>query len=339
MRKSEKPALRSPAPDSVHWSQHKEQAAGYWHLRFLLFLFRLFPLIILRILAFPVGFFYFLFSKRSRNESTLFLKKAAAFIDNPETAKKCRSPMAPVRHIVSFSLALVEKLQSWGGKFPFKNIHFQNDDIGELIEGLENGKGAFLFCSHLGNAELLRALASFNRTGVSRSIAVTSIVDFEVTAHFNRMLKVLNPQSGLDIISTKAINPHTAMLLDDKLAAGELVVIAGDRTSAGALGDEKNNMIPFFGEEAAFSSGAFYLAAMMKAPVYFVFALRRGDLTLKPEYDMHVHKSAISFDCSRKERFMRSIELARCFAGFLESYCKEQPFQWYNFYNFWAKRV
>ena len=324
---------------SVHWSRQKEQAAGYWHFKLFLFLFRYFPIFLLRIFAFPVGFIYFLFSKRSRTESRRFLEKASLSVNNSEIAKKCRSPMAPLRHIVSFSLTLVEKVQSWGGKFPFKDIYFQNDDIKELVEGLENGKGALLICSHHGNAELLRGLASFNQTGVSRNIDVTSIVDLEVTAYFNRMIKELNPQSDLDIISAKQINPDTTILLLEKIAAGGLVVIAGDRTSAGDhfRETEKNLLIPFLGEEALFSYGTFYLAALMKAPVYFVFAQRRRDLSLKPEYNMHVHKSTISFDCSRKERLVRSSELARSFAALLESYCKAKPFQWYNFYDFWAK--
>jgi predicted LPLAT superfamily acyltransferase len=319
----------------LHWSRHKEQAAGYWQVKILLILFRLFPVFILRILAFPVGFFYFLFSKKGRTESKRFLQRAALFMEISGNAKNYRSPLGPLRHIVSFSLTVVEKLQSWGGKFRFRDIHFQNDDIGELIRNLENGKGVFLICSHLGNSELLRGLISFDRTGVSRRVPVISIVNMKVTAHFSRMLKELNPQSGFDVINANEIGPHTAIFLEEKLAAGGLVAIAGDRTSVG--GDDKNFMIPFLGKEAPFSRGVFYLAALMNAPVYFVSALRRGDLSLKPEYDMHVHKSPLSFDCSRKERIRRCYLLARSFAAFLEGYCKKRPFQWYNFYDFWQE--
>ena len=98
-------------------------------------------------------------------------------------------------------------------------------------------------------------------------------------------------------------------------------------------------MLPFLGKEASFSSGVFYMAALMNAPVFFVFGLRRKTLSLKPQYDLHVHKSDLSFDCPRKERFERSELLTRSFAELLESYCKKQPFQWYNFYDFWAKEV
>ena len=321
----------------LHWSKHREQTAGYWHVKFLLILFRLLPVIVLRILAFPIGFFYFLFSKKGRNESKRFLHKAAPLADDRPTAKKCLSPFGPLRHIVSFSLALVEKLETWGGKFPFKAVHFQDDDIGELVRDMENGTGTFVITSHLGNIELLRGLAGHKKTGVSRNVPVTAVIDMQVSQQFTRMLKELNPQSGLDIIGAQDIGAHTAVLLEEKLAAGEMVTIAGDRTSAGGAG--KNLLIPFLGESAPFSPGAFYLAVMLKAPVYCIFALRRKDLSLLPQYDMYVHKSRLSPDCTRKERYARSSELAQSFAALLEGYCKKHPFQWYNFYDFWAKEV
>jgi len=323
----------------IHWSQHKEKAAGYWHVKLLLVLFKLFPVVIMRILAFPVGFFYFLFSKRARTESKRYLQKAAPLVTRQDTAKKCLSPFGPLRHIVSFSLALVEKLQSWGGKFQFKNIHFQNDDINELIQTLEDGKGVFLITSHLGNIELLRGLASFNRTAVSRKTPITAVIDTKVNENFSRMLKELNPESSFDIINAAEIGPHTAVILEEQLANGAMVTIAGDRTAANGNTDGKKFMISFLGEPAPFSPGIFYLAALLKAPVYFVFAFRRGDLSIKPEYDMHVHKNTLSFECSRKERYAQSALLADSFAAALENYCKQTPFQWYNFYDFWSKEA
>jgi len=341
MKKQESPQGTQRVP--LHWSQHKEKAAGYWHIKLMLVLFRLFPVIILRVIAFPVGFFYFVFSKKGRTESRRFLLKAAPFVEQSKTAKRCLSPFGPLRHIISFSLNLVEKLESWGGKFQYTNLHFHNDDIEELRRELESGQGVFIITSHLGNIELLRGLASFNRTGVSRKTPVTAVIDMKVNENFSRMLKELNPQSGFDIISAGEIGAHTAVMLEDKLAAGGIVTIAGDRTAAGNSanpgGQGKRYLIPFMGEEAPFSPGIFYLAVLMKAPVYSVFALRRGDLSVKPEYDMHVHKSDLPPECSRKERFNQSSLLAKSFAALMENYCKQNPFQWYNFYDFWLKEV
>ena len=329
--------LKEPEETPLHWSRQKEQAAGYWNVKLLHVAFLLFPVAIMRILAFVVSFFYFLFSKRSRSESSRFLKKAAPFIQDPAIAKKCCSPFGPLRHICSFSLYMLEKIQSWGGKFPFKNVHFIDDDVVELNSQLEKGKGAFLICSHLGNLEMLKGLGSFGFTFVPRYVPVTTIVNVHVTENFTRVLNELNPQSSLAIISASDIGPHTAILLQERLSAGEVVVIAGDRTSAGNT--DKRLMIPFFGEEAPFPMGPFYMAALMEAPVYFMFALRRGDLSIKPEYNLHIHKCPLSFECSRKERLNRSSFLARSFAALLESYCKQNPFQWYNFHDFWSKEV
>ena len=320
--------------DNLHWSQKKEQA-GYRQVKFFLCLFMILPAIIMRILAFPVGFFYFLISKKARDESNYFLNKASAVINHPRTAKKCRSLFKSLRHIVSFALTLIDKLESWGGKFPFEKIHFQDDDINDLVKNLENNKGAILICSHLGNTDLLRGLASFNRTGVTKTFSVTSIIDMEITANFTRIIKELNPESAMEIISAKNISPDTVLHLEKKLSDGGLVVIAGDRTQAG--GNDKDLMIPFLEEQAPFSVGAFYLAVLLNVPVYFVFALRRGELSISPEYDMYVHKQNIPLNCTKKERLERSAELTRAFAQMLETHCKNHPFQWYNFYNFWSK--
>jgi len=317
----------------LHWSQHKEETAGYWQLKFLLILFRNFPVRILSIFAFPVGFFYFLFLKRGRTESSRFLQKVAPFIEDPKIAKKCSSRSGQLRHVISFSLALVEKLQSWGGKFSFDDLYHQDDDINELIKDLEEGRGAFLLFSHLGNTMLLQGLLNRGQTGVSRNIPVTAIVDVKVNPHFSRMLGELNPETNVDIISADNIGSHTAILLEERIAAGGLVLVAGDRTSV----DGKNDMIPFLGKKAPFSSGIFYLAALIKAPVYFIFGLRQRDLSINPKYNMHVHKNHISFDCSRKERLARCSQLLESFVSLLEKYCVQRPFQWYNFFDFWQE--
>jgi predicted LPLAT superfamily acyltransferase len=126
------------------------------------------------------------------------------------------------------------------------------------------------------------------------------------------------------------------MLLHDRLAAGELAVIAADRTARSA--ESRCLTLPFLGRDAPFPYGPFLLAALMEVPVYAVFALRQKDISLFPHYDMGIHKSPVSFDCSRREREGRIQEMARWFAALLERYCKEHPYQWYNFYDFWQDR-
>jgi predicted LPLAT superfamily acyltransferase len=326
----------SKAEDTpIHWSEQKEQAAGYWHVKLLLIIFKICPVIVLRLLAFPVAFCYYIFSKRARDNSRFFLSRVAACLAAEGKPVPPQGPLGNLRHILAFSLSVVEKVESWGGKVELNRIHFQDDDLLDLRDRLNRGEGAVLICSHLGNIDLLRALASFNRTSLSREVPVNGIVDFNVTASFNRMLQELNPGVGVRMIGVNDIGPDTIILLQDRLAAGELVTIAGDRTSANTR--NRRFSVPFLNENAPFTFGAFFMAAILDAPTYFVFAIRQKDISLSSHYDMHVHRSPVRFDCSRKEREARVEELARLFAGQLEYYCKQHPLQWYNFYDFWAE--
>ncbi|MDR2659185.1 MAG: hypothetical protein LBC27_04260 [Spirochaetaceae bacterium] len=315
--------------NAAHWSVQKEVSSGYLGFKLTLFLFKIVPAIVVKLCAFPVSFFYYITSKRARAFSRQFLDKIFIF-----SGKKLSSFL----HIFSFSLALIEKIEAWSGKSGFERIQFpenkfRKNDIAELIGLLEQNHGAALICSHLGNAEMLRALANFNQTGVSRNVAVTSIVDFSVTANFNRMLKEFAPDSMSRIVSAEQIGADTVIMLMDRTASGELAVIAGDRTSALT---KDAFPIKFLGEAASFPFGAFLLASILEVPVYFVFALRQKDIMLFPKYDIYVHKNTVSFDCPRKKRKERLFECASDYAKLLEYYCKAHPYQWYNFYDFWA---
>ncbi|GHV76897.1 hypothetical protein AGMMS49942_17180 [Spirochaetia bacterium] len=316
-----------------HWSELPEHASRYWHVRMALILFRYLPMIVVRILTFPVALSYFIVYKSVRDDSRRYLERLARVVRSDGRGRKFRASV--FKHIHAFALTELEKVEAWGGKVLLRRIHFQDDDRSDLVGRLEKGEGALLICSHLGNVELLRALAKFNRTGVSRDIPVTSIVDFSVIPYFSRMLKEINPQSMTRLVSANDIGPDTVIFLQDRIAAGELVVIAGDRTSAHTR--DKYFLFPFLGEDAPFGYGPFFLTALLNAPTYFIFALRQKDVSLSSQYDMHVHKSPVSFDCFRKERDSRIAELARLFAEYLETYCKQYPYQWYNFYNFWAE--
>ncbi|MDR2211843.1 MAG: hypothetical protein LBO65_10340 [Spirochaetaceae bacterium] len=345
-----------------HWSGQKEKA-GPWQMGLFFFLFRLLPPKLLSILAYPVGFCYFLFSRNSRRESRRFLGRLEicrapgphggpsktsdrAFFSPANSEAPAGKGLSALGHITAFALAVVEKAQAWAGRIPFKRIHFQDDDITALIGGLEQGKGAVLLCSHLGNTELLRALADYRHTGVSRDIPVTSIADFEVTPFFNRMVAKVNPRSLLKIISANSIGPDSIVILKEEIEQGGLAVIAGDRTST--HNRRRIFSIPFLGVEAPFPQGPWLLAALLEAPVYAVFALRRRDLSPAPDYDMHVHrlapdpapreKSPAESGPSRKERARRMENWARQFAALLEGHCLQHPYQWYNFYDFWASK-
>jgi predicted LPLAT superfamily acyltransferase len=138
-----------------------------------------------------------------------------------------------------------------------------------------------------------------------------------------------------NVIDANSIDVDSAIWMKEKIADGNLVVIAGDRTSA----HTRNRVLEttFLGETANFPEGAFSLAGILNAPVYFVFAIRKHDFNIRSPYEMHVVRAKTNLECSRKERPMRLKMLLQEYTELLERLCKEHPYQWYNFYNFWDR--
>ncbi len=292
--------------------------------RMMFYVMKVLPARVMRFLAFPVGFFYFAFGKTTRAVSRKYLQHL-----NP--GKKIRS-LDIARHIISFALNLVENIQSWAGTFSFKNVHWQDDDVGDLVKNINAANGTIIVISHLGNPQMLKGLASLGESGTDRKMSITTISDAKISGGFNALLNEINPDSAVNLVSSDNIGPETIFLLQERLEKGEVVVIAGDRVSAHT---DRNIRIPFLGEEANFPYGVFLLIALLNVPTYFITGLRQKDFSLNPQYDMFVKKNGINFDCGRKEREDRILETAKNYAENLEVLCRMHPLQWYNFFDFW----
>ena len=253
-----------PQKKSANWYEVKESHNSFG-LTLIFALLKLFPAVIVRALAFPVGFFYWLFGKKSRAVSSLYLEKIKAIKTQQGTSFK----ISTLKHVLSFAITLTEKVEVWANKFSFKQIYFQDDDVKDMIKNLEEDKGVMVFISHLGNSELLRGLAHSGETGVSKQFVVNAIADVGVTSKFNGLLKKINSSATMHLFNASGIGPDTMVQLQEKIAAGEMVVIAGDRISA----TSKNRFVdaPFLGHTAHFAYGAFLLAALLNAPTYFIF--------------------------------------------------------------------
>ncbi|MBP3709566.1 MAG: hypothetical protein J6I73_04095 [Treponema sp.] len=314
---------------ALHWAEEKEVVRSVAPIKLLVSLVAHVPKCVVNMLIFPVGFFYLIFSKRARLECSRYQKQFIEYT-NGEQFKRPKL----LRQIISFSLCILEKIEGWSRKIQFEDITFY-DDVEQLIAHLDSGKGALLIGSHLGNTELLRSLAAFKKTGVERDVPVTVIMETGATQKFNSTIREICPDVNMNVVSAADIGLETIYLLQERLAEGGMVVIAGDRTSAHSSNRTLVNM--FLGKEAAFPYGTFLLAYLLKTPVYFFFALRKKDVSLSSKYNMYVHKSPIEFEtCSRGEKENCIKKLCSEFVHLLEKYCLLYPFQWYNFFNFWA---
>ena len=287
-----------------------------------------FPKILTYFIIFQTAAWYYFFNKNARTEAVRYQKQLQNFVGKEKYKK-----IHPFRQIFAFAITVVEKVDCWTKKKSLADIHFNDDDVHTVINQLNNKQGVFFFISHLGNAETLRNFANAANIGTERKVPVASLIDIDVTSNFSQALKKLNPEFIENTINVNDINPATIERLQDIIAQGGIVVCAGDRISKNKA--SRNIELPFLGKDAPFSYGAYVLAALLKAPVYFVNSVRQNPLSFNGKYEMFVKKASTDLNVSRREREPKIKELCTEFKDNLESLCIKYPDQWYNFFNFW----
>ena len=312
-----------------HWADLKEVGGGLWHFRFMLWVACHLPLFMVELVTAIGSFFFWLGAAPVRARSRIYLDHLS------KVSGKKIGLFGTYKHIYSFALSMMEKLLGWRGAIKLNRIEKQNDDLEMFLDQLNRGQGAFMLCSHLGNMEMLRSLTAYDGFMTKRKFEVFPVIDFSVTSKFNGLLRELNPGLMDHIVDANGIGIESAVWMKEQVSAGNLVVIAGDRTSA----NSRNRTIAteFLGEPANFPEGTFSLAGILNEPVYFVFVVRKSDFNIRSTYELHVMRAKTSLQCPRKERPERMKALLREYTSILEKLCKEHPYQWYNFYNFWER--
>jgi predicted LPLAT superfamily acyltransferase len=308
-----------------HWSALKEKSCGYWQLKSLLIIYKLFGRGALKISLYPVVFVFHIVSKQTREFSAQYLNRIYKYGNLPKVTY-----FSTFKHVFSFADALVDKVIAWSGNIMMSAISIQTPEHYEdLINNLNNKQGVFLICSHLGNIEVFRAIGNMDADSrLKTTLRMNTLVQIAHTEHFNRLLKQLHPGVTNNLVSATDIGIDTALLLKDKINDGEIVITAGDRTAA--KNQEKTISMQFLGDDAPFPSGSFIMASLMDCPVYFTFLLKSGGA-----YRLYIYKSAINFAGPRKERKIKIEQMIMEYRDYLQTLTLKYPYQWYNFFDFW----
>lgn len=290
----------------------------------MLFLIKILPHALLILIAFPVSAIYFFVAGTARKAIRKYLDKV-----EPLAGKK----LSVWKSFVAFSITLIEKCEGWVGKVNYSHLHFRDDSVDELNNTLKSGKGVFLIVSHIGSAEEMRALSEeLSKNKLGMKIPVLSLVDFEVTDKFNSMLKKLNPDSMLNLLSVRDLSIDGIERIQTTLDDGGIVIIAGDRSG------DRNIEVDFLGEPAQFPFGAFYLPLLFESPSFFCVCVRTRDMSLKKSYEIYVELNMNGFEKPGKSARKAFAESScKKYAVFLEKLVQKYPYQWYNFYDFWSK--
>jgi predicted LPLAT superfamily acyltransferase len=264
-----------------------------------------------RLLLYPICMYFLLFSPDSRAGSKKYLRKALA--REPGIADA-------FRHCHTFAATLLDRVFLFNDQYARFDVRVHGEDI--LREMTASGRGCFLLGAHMGSFEIIRAL------GRSNTAARISLVMYAENARkFNSVLAAVNPRLGVQVIALGQID--SMLKVETALNRGEIVGMLGDRT----FQDEGTTAYPFLGEEARFPGGPLRLAVVLKRPVVLMFGLYRGG----NRYDIYFERLIDAWPAARPERDLALDQSQRNYVARLEHYCRDAPYNWYNFYDFWRQ--
>lgn len=270
-----------------------------------------------RLLLWPVMLYYFLGHGVARRASMEYLRHLAPDLRGWNAS--CKS----FRHFIAFGECLLDKALVWNGQLPLDGLRIEGLPL--LRAHLTSGQGAVLLVSHFGNVEVSRALAR-----LQPDIRLTVLVHTRHAQRFNHFLSALSPASQADLIQVTEVTAATAVLLAERIARGELVVIAADRVP---VSDQPRVVFaPFLGSPAPFPVGPFVLAGLLKCPVFLLFCPKFAG-----GYRLIFEPFAEALILPRATREAALQAAATGFAERLAYHCRQAPLQWFNFFAFWAQ--
>ena len=300
-----------------HWSKI-EESGFILGMEFLLKVHLWFGRRILQIFLYPVVSYYWIINKEGRKASRDYLLKIANYSSDQSINGGL---LCSYKHFIVFANALIDKVAVWSGDFRLNDLEYHGREA--IINHCNENQGLLLLGSHLGNLDVCRAIAA-----VRKNIVINVLLHTQHSEKFNALLNKYAESTRIELIEVSTISPETVMRLQDKIEAGELVIIAADRTPVS--GEYRVTRVEFFGQLASFPQGPFILASLLKCPVYTVFCLRK-----KNKHVIYFDHFSNQLFFSRKNRTEEIQKSVQVYAGRLQQYCIEEPLQWFNFYDFW----
>jgi len=318
------PRLLTMRKPPAHWSVETERR-GQWGLRFMLAVYRYGGRLPFTLLLWPVVAIYWLSGQRARTASRQWLAQVTAVAQQRQVALPPR--LNSYRHFLRFAGAMLDKVASWRGDLRWgRDIDFAPG--AEAVIRAPAGQGKLILASHLGDIEACRAMAQ----QVS-GLVINALVFTDNARRFRAVLETIAPQAGVNLMPVSDIGPETAILLQQKLDAGEWVAIVGDRTAVNPQRGGERRVIwsDFLGRAAPFPQGPFVLAAALRCPVLLMFALQQqGKLRI------HCEPFADPLLLPRAQRQQALQQAVDHYAERLAHYALLAPLDWFNFFDFWT---
>ena len=297
----------------MKWFQVKEKSAGKKRLFLCWYLYCILGKYVVRIIAFFVALFTYILNKDLQVYSAKYFK---VLFEYTSQKKYKPSTINQFKHVLSYAYSLVDKMQVFGNKYNPDYIHFDNSEAQKLLfEDIEQGKGVFFICNHIGNVEIMRALLQSKTPTKKPKISI--FLQKNQCLIFNDFINAISKNNNnISTYPIEEIDISTAIEIENKLSSGEIVFMAGDRVPVN--NENKTSRINILGKPVDIPIGVFKFAQMVHAEIYFISCLQSNK-----GYTVYLSKNYTT-DIST---------MMADFSKFLTEMILKSPYQFYHFYD------
>lgn len=307
---------------SAHWSSIRE-AGTLTGLKFLWAVHRNLGRWAVSLLLRPVVLYFVLFKQEARQASKDFLISHWQHFPDQWTHRP--NLKHSLRHFREFAETVVDKLMAWHLELDPSVFYIRDKVTHQAL--LNDTRGQLIIGSHMGNIEYCRGFMHRYKSQV-----INVLLYDRHAQNYVEMMRRLNPESRINVFQVDEFDIPTILQFKDKINAGEWIFIAGDRIPLSGV--TRTAKVEFLGRQTNFPIGPYLLGRALECPVKLMFAYKNycGD-------DQRLHFDVIDFaeriTLPARQKQQRLQEYAQQYACELEKVCREAPYQWFNFYNYW----
>lgn len=273
-----------------------------------------------RWLLHPIALWFVLFSPEQRRHARVYLDRVFAL-----SGRRARW-IDGYHQVHAFASTVLDRVYLLQGRFDLFEIEAHG--VAAILDPFHRGEGVLACGAHVGSFEALRTI------GHDEGLRVAMIMYEDNARLINDTLAAMLPPERRGELVTIGLGRLDAMLtlrrwLDDGGVAGMLA----DRTLPGSTARGKGVVVDFLGAPAVFGDGPFRLAALLRRKVVFMAGLYRGGNRYELRFGDLADFSAVMTPAERDLAVRAAVER---YARTLEGWCRDAPYNWFNFFDFWA---
>jgi hypothetical protein len=303
------PPGAGPRVGAARWATRPERGSA-WLIDLMMFLaLRLGRPLARRLLHLVAGYFY-LFAPRARRYGREYLRRVLG--REPTTVER-------YRQVSTFAATILDRLYLTRERYDLLEISIEGEEL--MRAALECGRGAFLLGAHLGSFEMMSAVGR-RQPGLRVALAM-------YTGYSSRIADRVGFGPATSATEIVPLGQLESMLrIRECLEEGKFVGMLADRS----FGDAPAESVTFLGEPALFPTGPMRAAAALRRPVIFMAGLYRGGNRYRVVF-LPLADFSQQTPLGRTQAVRAAIER---YVRLLEQCCREDPYNWFNFYDFWG---